>query len=336
MRIVKLIALVAIVVAASGCRRGGDGVVSRIMANVSGSSGEVLLVMDQHLINGPEGERIIEIFRTPVDGLPQTEPMFNILSVTPSGFGSLYRNHRNIVRVHIDPQLTEPQLTIQTDVYAATQVMIRVAGPEINSLIDELDRRKNDVFSRILSAERERWISYYRRTQSTSNFHKMRDEHQIIMPVPAGYRIDVSEEGFVWIAQETPMTTQAVLIHYFDPGSSYAFTRESMIYLRDQLTRREVPGPTRGTYMGIEHRFPPMYRVFEHNGRNYAELRGLWTLVNGFMGGPFITLMTYDEKNNRAVMLDGFVYAPNDNKRDLLRQVEALLYTIDFYTPDTE
>jgi hypothetical protein len=61
---------------------------------------------------------------------------------------------------------------------------------------------------------------------------------------------------------------------------------------------------------------------------------GFGLLVNGFMGGPFITIMTYDEKNRRAVMLDGFVYAPNDNKRELLRQVEALLYSADFHSPE--
>ena len=113
-----------------------------------------------------------------------------------------------------------------------------------------------------------------------------------------------------------------------------AFSRDSLIYLRDQLTRKEVPGPTKGTYMGIEHRFPPRYRVFQHNGRDYAELRGLWTLVNGFMGGPFITIMTWDEKNGRAVMFDAYVYAPNDSKRELLRQIEALIYTADFYSPE--
>ena len=48
------------------------------------------------------------------------------------------------------------------------------------------------------------------------------------------------------------------------------------------------------------------------------------------MGGPFVSLITKDEVNNRFVMIDGFVYAPKEDKRELLRQVEAILYTIDF------
>ncbi len=48
------------------------------------------------------------------------------------------------------------------------------------------------------------------------------------------------------------------------------------------------------------------------------------------MGGPFVTLVTYDEVNNRTVMIEGFVYAPKEDKRELLRQVEALIYTITF------
>lgn len=332
-RITIIILLFVMIAIASGCKSDRESRIAYATANVTGLSGEVLLVVDKYIWDGSEGRRIESIFTTPVEGLPQAEPMFSILSVTPTGFGRLYQNHRNIVRVEVDPDLQEPSITFQTDLYAATQLVIRAAGPDIETVINALDNRKEAVFNRILQAERERWMSYYRRTQSTDNFNHLKDEHGIIMPVPAGYKIDVSKNGFAWISLETPLTTQAVLIHYFKPSGSLAFSRDSLIHLRDQLTRKEVPGPVKGTYMGIEHRFPPRYRVFKHNGRDYAELRGLWTLVNGFMGGPFVTIMTWDEKNGRAVMFDAFVYAPNDTKRDLMRQIEALIYTADFYSP---
>jgi hypothetical protein len=121
-------------------------------------------------------------------------------------------------------------------------------------------------------------MRYYRRTQSSHNFNRLKDQHGISMPVPAGYRVDETKPGFAWVALETPTTTQSVLIHYFKASGSSVFTRDSMIMLRNKMTMTEVKGPTPGTYMAIEEKYPVEYSIFSHNGRNYAEIRGLWTL----------------------------------------------------------
>ena len=46
------------------------------------------------------------------------------------------------------------------------------------------------------------------------------------------------------------------------------------------------------------------------------------------MGGPFISYAFIDSATARAVIVTGFVYAPKEEKRELLRQVEALMYTV--------
>ncbi len=62
-------------------------------------------------------------------------------------------------------------------------------------------------------------------------------------------------------------------------------------------------------------------------------MRGLWELHGDFMGGPFVSYTVVDERHNRVVTLDGFVYNPGHDKRDLLRQIESLLYTLSFPKP---
>jgi hypothetical protein len=70
--------------------------------------------------------------------------------------------------------------------------------------------------------------------------------------------------------------------------------------------------------MSTEEMLKPEFREFEIGHRYFAQLRGLWKLENGFMGGPFISLST----------VDGFVYAPGAKKREFLRQVETILYSL--------
>jgi hypothetical protein len=260
--------------------------------------------------------------------------MFNTLIVNPSAFGKLYRNHRNVLLVSIDPALQESKVVFQTDTYTAGQLLFKATGPDATSIVNAVESRKDLILDKLLVTERERWMSYFLRTQTSHTFNRLRDQHGISMPVPAGFKIDVTRPGFVWMSLETPTTSQSVLIDYFKASGSAVFSRDSMILIRNRLTEAEVKGPIAGTYMGIEEKYPVEYRVFNYNGRNYAEIRGLWTLVNGFMGGPFVSIMTYDEKNRRVVFIDGYVYAPNDNKRELIRQVEALLYLADFHSPE--
>jgi hypothetical protein len=75
---------------------------------------------------------------------------------------------------------------------------------------------------------------------------------------------------------------------------------------------------------------PLLFNTFKMNGNYAAELRGQWKLENDFMGGPFVNLSILDVLQNRVVTLDGFVYAPSKDKRNFLRQVEAMLHSIKF------
>jgi hypothetical protein len=64
------------------------------------------------------------------------------------------------------------------------------------------------------------------------------------------------------------------------------------------------------------------------HGKYSGVLRGLWKMVGDMMGGPFVSLVRLDEQNNRVIVVEGFVYAPETEKRNLIRRIEAALYTL--------
>ena len=99
--------------------------------------------------------------------------------------------------------------------------------------------------------------------------------------------------------------------------------------LTEKVMSAEVSGPDPGSFMIIEKRAQTSCRSFRRDSTDYIEMRGLWTLEGGFMGGPFISYAFIDKESSRPVVVTGFVYAPGDDKRELLRQVEALMYTLE-------
>ncbi|MBN1388207.1 MAG: DUF4837 family protein [Bacteroidales bacterium] len=325
-KLVLLSASVILTVLMHSCGDSGGGA---MLPNVSGSSGEVLVALDKAKWDGPLGRKIREVLAAPIAKLPQPESHFDLVNVSPIAFSKLYQTHRNVIFVHTGEDKNQ-QVTFLENTYAFSQLMINLEGKNDEEIIDLLDKEGQVIIDKINIAERDRWISVYRSTLNSGIFNKLKDDHNIIINIPAHLSLDVEEKGFLWFSYETPQTTQSIFIGYFDLNGKDYFNKESIINIRDSLTKEKVKGPARGTYMAIEDQIPVNFRLFKFRQRNYAETRGLWTLENGFMGGPFVNLVTRDEVNDRFVMLDGFVYAPNDDKRELLRQVEAILYTVSF------
>ena len=86
--------------------------------------------------------------------------------------------------------------------------------------------------------------------------------------------------------------------------------------------------------MATERRVDQLFNIREHNGNYASEMRGLWRLKNDFMGGPYVSLAVLDVVNQRVIVAFGYVYAPNKDKRNYLRQVEAMLYSLELTNQD--
>lgn len=328
-RVTSLLIIILVFAVSQSCNNSGSERSGSLQPNVSGSTGEVVIVLDKAKWEGEMGDTIRDLLANQLDGLPQAEPIFDLVSVPSASFGEYYITHRNIVFIQTGSD-KEKKASFQINKYASTQMIINVQGKNDAEILEVLRENRKIIIDKINIAERDRWISYYKGSLNSISFNKLREDHKVVLHVPSNYALDVSEKGFVWMSYETPVTTQSVLVHYFDYNGENYFNKDSIISIRNNMTREKVKGPVEGTWMTIEDRTPLEYSTFRFRDRNYAMLRGLWTLENGFMGGPFVTLVTKDEVNNRFVMVDGYVYAPNDDKRELLRQVESILYTVSF------
>ncbi len=62
-----------------------------------------------------------------------------------------------------------------------------------------------------------------------------------------------------------------------------------------------------------------------HGRGNSVTVRGLWEMKNDAMGGAFVAY--WQPEGSRIVVAEAFVYAPETKKRNLMRRLEAALYT---------
>ena len=88
-----------------------------------------------------------------------------------------------------------------------------------------------------------------------------------------------------------------------------------------------MPGGKPGQYIQTEKDYVSITET-SHRDRYLQITRGLWYMENDMMGGPFVSHSMVDEINGRIIVAEAFLYAPNRKKGNMMRKLEASLYTI--------
>ena len=83
-RVYTLIVFVLALVFIQSCKNSDSERGGSLQPNVSGSTGEVVIVLDKEKWEGEMGDEIRDLLATPIDGLPQAEPTFDLVSVLPA------------------------------------------------------------------------------------------------------------------------------------------------------------------------------------------------------------------------------------------------------------
>ena len=106
-------------------------------------------------------------------------------------------------------------------------------------------------------------------------------------------------------------------------------TPKFLMDTRDTFTKKYIPGfsPKSYSILSREDGFPIVEKtkIGKFDG---VEMRGLWISVNDKGGGPFYSFTFLDHSGENYVTIDGFVYAPQEEKRNYIREVEAVVKTV--------
>ena len=295
---------------------------------VTGKAGELVVVIPKKTWEGAVGEAVQKILSQAQISLPQEEPIFDLINVPPAAFQDIFKTSRNIVKVNISSTIDSAQVILKDDVYAWPQAVVEIQAKSDEDLLKTLNENSNLIVAYLLKAERERLMITYNDYYDKAAREIIQDKFDIKMSLPPGFIVAKQTDDFAWFRYDTPRLLQGIAIHTFPYTSEDIFSADFLINKRDSLLKENTEGPTEGSYMATEKMMDPVFSTFRINNNYASEMRGLWKLENDFMGGPFINLAILDVSNQRVIMLDGFVYAPQSDKRNYLRQVEAILRSI--------
>ena len=301
---------------------------SLLMPNASGLPYEMLVVMDDAQWDRPLGRAVFNVLDSDVPGLPQSERSFRISRVAPDGFNSnMFRIMRNVIKVDIQNIYTQPKFKFARNVYSYPQMIMTLQAPDEESLTEYINNNQQSIIDFFTKAEMNREIENLRERHNPEVSRLAEEILGVDIWVPWELNRFKKGKDFLWASTNVGKKDMNLVLYSYPYTDKNTFTLDYFLQKRDSVMKANIPGGPKGSYMTTNHDY-----VYVEDGTvrgKYAQIaRGLWRIQGDRMGGPFVSHSRVDEANGRVVVAEAFIYAPESLKRDLLRRMEAALYTL--------
>ena len=299
-----------------------------IRPSAQGAAYEMFVICAQPKWEGEIGDTLRNILEAPIPMLNQIEPHFDLSRVNPSSYEKLVRRHRNQIVINTGKKYKAASMGVQYDIYAAPQIIVTITAPNDSILTNYIWQNRKELLQVFMMAERDREIKINKTHYTKQIDLDIQAKFNFSMKIPKGYAIRIEDEGVMWLTNENPLGSVGIVIY------EYPYTDVNDLKLKNIVEKRNkftsiIQGTVEGTYMTTAEIEPDIRYTRVHN-RAWAEVHGFWDLKNDFMGGPFVSYSTIDKRTKKVICIDGYVQAEGKDKRNAIRKLEHLIYTVTF------
>jgi len=312
---------------------------SDTLPSSAGETCKILVISDNQIWKSSFGDNIRAHFNEPFPWINQSEPHFDVVRRSHQRFENHYLFFRNILVFRVLSEVDEVMVNSKKNVWAQPQLVVEITGPDQASIEAKFNEIKDALFVMYNKNETNRLASVMNRISQNNKERYIHEAVGLHLAVPESYYIAKNQENFIWVRKVIKSKEQetAYLVTTVEYSDTNQLKPEYILSLRDSLCKEHVMVQNNVSYMGTEYRFGPESKVIDFKGYYAVETRGFWkTYGTVVRGGAFLNYMIHDGDNNRLIMIDLYVSRPNENKRNLIKQLEGIAYTLKTEVPVKE
>lgn len=316
---------------ASSSKQGASSVKVSLPESI-GRPGEILVVLNKDQWEGKTGEKVKGFLCADCPYLPHQEPLFTTTNISHRDFDKVFQAYRNIFSISVSPSYAATSLRYDYDRWASGQLVVVVEAVSEKECLELLEKDSGTIVQAFEQVERQRVIDNAYKYQELSLLNAVSDfTGGGMMVFPAGFSMKKQNDSFLWMSFETTYVQQGIFVYkYPSDGSVEESDLAAIVEKRNEVLMKEVPGMTEGSYMTTSPVWEPSVKYLSYHDRKFVEVRGFWDVQGDYMGGPFVSHTFYSRDRKEMICLEAYVYAPRYDKRQYLRQVEALLYSFEW------
>jgi hypothetical protein len=228
-------------------------------------------------------------------------------------------------------------LSTRRDEFSKGQEVMYLFGQTERHLTNYLRTRGQAIIDFFNTKERERMASNIFKTRSTKGVTDfLKTEQNIDIQIPVGFKLADRSTNFVWLRSMTAATDKDIFVTWKPYLSEYQLLPDSVIQWRNEVCKAHLFEDPENpeSYLTTEQEDARVQaRQMKLNGHFAIELRGLWRTNQRTMGGPFVGYALVDQSNGLLYYIEGFAYAPGRDKREMIRELETILWTFKSMPP---
>lgn len=314
----------------AGC---GQEEKKKVLVNSKGLPSELLLVVDKEVWECDVKDTVELITDASVPGLSQSESFFRVTRIYTPHYERSYSSMHSKLFVHVDKTVKKPFVGVNRDVTARPQLEVTVSAGCMDELRGFLSRNRERIQDLIAEHQIEMRVTQLRKKYSRKVADDLRSTLSMSIRTPENLIATKCSENFLWGGTNLNQKDLNIVVY------TYPWNRDEdvmnidhFVEKRDSVMQRNIPGEHEGQWMQTSReKGTPLSvsRIRTIGGWRIFETRGLWEMRNGALGGPYVSLTRIDTSASRVIVSEGFVFSPSTEKRELIRQVEASLRTLE-------
>lgn len=320
-----------------------------------GPLSQLNVIADQQLWENVE-DSFSYYYEAPYPLMPQPEPAFDLRHFTPSDL--VARSSRKHLRTYLLMATTTDttsatykiierdissfseglgengyKIKIARDKWASNQMIIYIYAVNREKLVAAFSNNYEKIISEIRSFEREALgKQVYIGGEDKEIPGLLLDSFSCKLRLPKAAQLAKINQDIAWIRLETEKSSSNIIISKIPYRSEDQLSKDGMIALRNRITLEHIEGPTPMAYPVVnDENLPVFYDKVSLATYDAYEIRGVWEMENAFMGGPFVTYLVLGPNLESLYFIDLFIYAPGEEKRDLMQHLEYIAFTLQIF-----
>lgn len=264
---------------------------------------------------------MVELLTADMSGLPQPEPTFDVQLVSPEEIEKPQCRYARVL-VHIDinsKKYASADVGYKHDRWARGQLVLNITSPSVDLLGQMVWRNARKLVSLLVDHEMDQARKRLSRQENPMATNEVKRMFGIDMLVPASLTSMKKGQNFIWLSDGSRQR-QNICIY-----TVKGLLPERDVHHRDSVMRVNIKGETDSMYMTTSTEGLRFLNI----GQGQTLTRGLWEMKGDSMGGPFVERTVF--LDDHTLVAEAFVYAPESKKRNLIRELEAVLNSIKIY-----
>jgi hypothetical protein len=322
-----------------------------------GDLSQLIVIADKQMWDGPVGDTFQYYFSSPYLILPQPEPVFDLKHFTPEDLREdpIRTQLRNFIFLanlndkdspttrmvlrDIGPGKADEanndskvHTSLGKDRWAKEQLIIYLYAKSEDALTRSIPQVFTAAKDRIYQADERRvYATAFQGGENRTAQDRIQERFGATMHIPKEYVLAKDDGNFFWIRKETDDMSFNLLLTKLKYSDKSQLSQNALKAVRDSLGKKYVSTRIENTYMRTNDMDLPLFlSTTTLNNRYAVVMRGVWDIVNDYMGGPFVSYAVLDEQKGEIFFVDGFIFGPGKDKRNHMRYLEVILQTIKF------